>query len=684
MAATPTDAPPQTGPVPQTSPPPPSPEQESVSGLAAAVSTWNWTQIKNRAERFRHTWPAHAVPPVVWGSGMLLHTLDVPGWQVAAGGAAAYGVTALVRMFIPKLRKRLASRWWWAAAGAWLTIAAEAGADGWMQTLMFAGAGLAILPRIYRYRTRISLPDRPKRQALPSRPTPQEEDRPDPYVIRWDATTAKKSRGALPGSKLTNRTEFNYGGAHGVRYRLVLDGNITREAMAAREKVCGDFGATIDEIQIEAPLDRRLNAAEVTFLNKLAVEDIQWWNKPGLDMETGIWEIGPFADGRGDAALRLWQPGSGPRPVTIIGAQRTGKSTLLKSAACEFKDKPIKLLYGDPMNGQSCPQVLPYLPKDGVAVEHLGIKALVERVHAEKERRSRFLANVEWTDQFGNKLRGVQSYDHPGAHGLDMLVLALDEFHALARDAELVEMVYDILAEGAKTGIVPWILDQNAYVASFGGGDLLGLLNAGNVILLRNGDPYIAQATINQTMEVYPHMIDEVFPNGADTAGCGYVKGATKRPVMARLRNVENLHAILSDEPPAPIWWMPANPDEAATQAAGTPNTGGQLGDDGEEDGLPEGTPQLGDDGNGMLETPDLDNLIAFMKLAPEELAVAESAIRPLLAHAEQGLTVMDMSLATGMQPMPILLAVQSLEGKGEAKPVDDESDRYVAVGKAS
>ncbi|MGR6921098.1 hypothetical protein ACU635_43240 [[Actinomadura] parvosata] len=686
MAATPTaPAQPQTEQVPPTSPPAP-PQQESQSGLATATA-WNWNELKSRSHRFRHTWPAHATVPATWGAGALMHALDVPGFYVAAGAAGAYGVTALVRTLLPKLRTKLASRLWWVGAGVWLTVAAEIGATGWMQTLMFAGAGLAVIPRIYRYRTRITLPTRPRRQALTTADKPQEQA-PDPYVVRWAATTGKKNRGTLPGSKLTQRTPFEYGGARGIHYRLVLDGQITREATSAREKVCGDFGVTIDEIQIEAPSDRRLNAAEVTFLDKLAVEDIQWWTQPGLNMETGVWRIGPFADGRGDAALQLWEPGSGPLPVTIIGAQRTGKSTLLRSAACEFKDKPIRLLYGDPMNGQSCPELLPYLPKNGIGLGLDGIKTLVECVHTEMQRRSHMLARVEWTDRHGNKRYGVQSYDHPGAHGLDTLVLAIDEFHKVARDPDIVDAVYDILAEGSKTGIVPWIIDQNSYVASFGGGDMLGLLNAGNTILLRNGDPSIARDTIGDVMDVYPHMIELTFPGGGHTKGCGYVKGATKRPVMMRIRDVDNLHAVLGGAPPAPITWLSAAPGETDTPSPTSPTASTDEHDPGNDttgDDLPEDTPTLGDDATGLLADPtDIGQLIEFVKLDPAELAVAESAILPLLDGAEQGLTLTDLELATQMQPMAVLIAVRSLESKAEIKPVDEHGTRYRRARKAS
>ncbi|MEV4078919.1 hypothetical protein AB0J43_01330 [Nonomuraea fuscirosea] len=567
----------------------------------------------------------------------------------------------------------------------WLTLASEIGATGWMQTLMFAGAGLAVIPRIYCHRTRISLPTRPKRQALPSTPQPEAPPPPDPIVERWNASTAcesTKNRGALPGAQLTNRTPFTYGGARGVRYRGLLKGQITAEAIAARPQVCGDFGRTIDGVQIEEPDDQVMNAFEVTFLDKLAIEDVQWWTTSGLDMETGIWKIGPFADGRGDAELRLWEKGSGPLPVTVIGAIRTGKSTLLRSAARDFKDKPIRLIYCDPKNGQSAPELLPYLPEP--AVGDAQIKATVTKVHTEMRRRNRMLSTLEWTDARGHRRRGVQSYDHPGAHGLDMLILAIDEYHKV-RDPEVMEMVYDIVAEGSATGITAWILDQNSYVDTFGGGDMLALMLAGNLIVLRVGSPLVAQQTIGQFMDVYPHMIKMEFPGGGHTKGCGYVKGATMRPVLMRIRDVEDVHAVMGGAPPAPIKWLPAAPGEADTPSSDSSATPGPGDDLDEAAQLPDDTPTLGDGSAGLLDDPtDIGQLIEFVKLDPAELAVAESAILPLLDGAEQGLTLTDLELATKMQPMAVLLAVRSLEGKAEIKPGDEHGSRYLRVRKAS
>ncbi|MEV1003372.1 hypothetical protein [Nonomuraea sp. NPDC050202] len=683
MAATPT-APPQAGQVPPTSPPAP-PQQESQSGLANATS-WNWNELKSRGHRFRHTWPAHATVPAIWTGGAVLHALDVPGLYVAAAAAGAYGVTALVRTLWPKLRTKLASRLWWVGAGVWLTLAAELGTTGWMQTLMFAGAGAAVLPRIYRYRTRISLPTRPRRTALVAAEHQAEQrEQPDPIVERWNTTTANESsrkQGALPGSRLTDRTPFSYGGAKGIRYRLTLKGQITSEAIAARPQVCGDFGRTIDGVQIEEPDDQVLNAATVTFLDRLAVEDVQWWTGPGLDMETGIWKIGPFADANGDAALRMWEEGSGPLPVTIIGALRTGKSTLMRAAAAEFKGKPIKLIYCDPKNGQSAPELLPHLSEP--ALGEAQIKQRVTKVHTEMQRRNRMLATMEWTDAKGRKRRGVQSYDRPGAYGLDMLILALDEYHKI-RDPDVMEMVYDILAEGSACGITVWVLDQNGDVDTFGGGDMLGLLLSGNLIVLRVGRQMTATQTINQFMDVHPHLIPMQWPGGGHTKGCGYVKGATMRPVLMRIRDVEDVYAVLGGEPPAPIKWLPAAPGETDTPSSDSSVTPGPGDDLDEASQLPEGTPTLGDDSAGLLDDPtDIGQLIDFVKLSPAELAVTESAILPLLDGAEQGLTLTDLELATQMQPMAVLLAVRSLEGKAEITPVDEHGTRYLRVRKAS
>src|SRR5690606_32500557 len=132
----------------------------------------------------------------------------------------------------------------------------------------------------------------------------------------------------------------------------------------------------LDYLLVDETEDGLLNAAELTILDRLAVEDVQPWTGPGLDVETGVWRIGPFADGRGDAAIQVWEPGSGPLPVGVFGAMRVGKSSVIKQAAVEFRKAtergyPINLIYMDPQRGQSAPAILPHVSEPALGIEEI-------------------------------------------------------------------------------------------------------------------------------------------------------------------------------------------------------------------------------------------------------------------------------------------------------------------------
>src|SRR5690606_28754087 len=146
-------------------------------------------------------------------------------------------------------------------------------------------------PRVWRYHISIVRPSKTRRELAGKQRAALEAQAPDPNVAVWEAKTASR-KGSLPGSKLTNRTPFEYG----VRYRIELDGQTTEDAMSARKQICADFGKALDYLLVDETEDGLLNAAELTILDRLAVEDVQPWTGPGLDVETGVWRIGPFAD----------------------------------------------------------------------------------------------------------------------------------------------------------------------------------------------------------------------------------------------------------------------------------------------------------------------------------------------------------------------------------------------------
>ncbi|SET47348.1 hypothetical protein [Nonomuraea wenchangensis] len=630
-------------------------QEDGKAGLAAAVAAAR--ELKKKGYRYRHALVPHAVVAGTWCTGVTLHAFAVPAWQVLAGEVV---VAAVAAAGFPKARTRLRRRIWWTAAGMWLPIAAELGAGDWRLSLLAGVGGLLAIPRVWRYRISIVRPTKSRRELARSKQRAALEAKaPDPNVTVWAAKTASR-KGSLPGSKLTNRTPFEYG----VRYRIELDGQTTEDATGARKQICADFGKALDYLLVDETDDGLLNAAELTILDRLAVEDVQPWTEPGLDLETGVWRIAPFADGRGDAALQVWEPGSGPLPVGVFGAMRVGKSSIIKQAAVEFRKAtergyPIHLIYMDPQRGQSAPSVLPYVSEPALGIDEIRTRLL--QLRQEMNDRNAYLAKVEHVDSNGFKQRGVQSYDRPGAHGLPMLIAPIDEFHKVAQYDDLAEIVHELMAEGSKCGIMPWILNQDAIVDSLGGGEILRLLNSGNLVVLRTGDTYTAQATFGARLEAYPDRIRKTFPNSnKHTKGCGYVLGATSRSVMMRIRDVANLGAVLGDEPPQPIQWM------CGTSApAGSP-----------------AEPAAGDDQGepGVEELPDLDldgNVVDFVALDQEQQTNAEQTILRLLDGAENGLDAADLTLGAGL---PLVTVFRVATDLCHAGVVRQDGDRYVKV----
>jgi hypothetical protein len=646
--------------------PEPAPEQDRPGGLAAAVAAVD--EFRKKTYRYRDALLPHALVAGTWCAGALLHTFDVPVWQVAAGEAV---VAAVVAAGFPEARRRLAGKLWWAGAAAWLALAAATGVGGWMQVMLAGVGGLLVVPRVWRYRMRINPPTTSRRELLKAREKQAlEAQKPDANVAIWNAKTAsRKGRGSLPGAKLTNRQPFEYG----VRYRIELDGQTTEDAMSARKQICADFGKALDYLIVDETEDGLLNAAELTILDRLAVEDVQPWNKPGLDMETGIWWIGPYADGRGDAGIQVWEPGSGPLPTGIFGAMRVGKSSIIKQATVEFRragtdeqgNPLISLVYMDPQRGQSAPAVLPYLPEPALGIDQ--IRTRLNRLRQEMNDRNAYLASVEWVDGNGAKQRGVQSYDRPGAHGLDLKIVAIDEAHRVLIHDDLAEIVHELMAEGSKCGIMPWILNQSALVDHVGGGEILGLINSGNLIVLRTGDTYTAQATFGQRLEAYPDRIKKTFPNSTKhTKGCGYVLGATSRSVMMRVRDVPNLGAAIGTGPPPAMRWM-SGPGAQAPAAPATPA---------------EPAEHPGDDATEEVEDLDFDsNVLDFAALAPQEQSEAEERILRLLDGADQGLDAADLTLGTGLHMVTVFRVATDM---CQAGTVRQDGDRYVRVKAAS
>jgi hypothetical protein len=653
---------------------------DQAHGLAAALAAYR--EVRKTTYRYRDAIVPHTAVFGTLTAGYALHACQIPAWQVLAAEAAAAGTAALWPVARAAMTSRIRIL---AAASGWLAVAAEIGAGGWMQTALVVAGGIAAIPRIWRYRIRITRPAPKPRRALPPGASQAAVEGPDPNVQIWAAKTARsRGRSGLPGSKLTDRQPFEYG----VRYRIVLDGQTTEDAIGARKQICSDFGKRYEELHIEATEDQQLNAAELTILSRLAVEDVQQWTAPLLDAETGVLALGPFADGRGDGAVQVWEPGSGPLPVAVFGAMRVGKSSLVKLAAVEFKRHgKIKMIYMDPQRGQSAPALLPYLPNPALGID--AIRATLYRLRDEMYARNAMLKDFEWTDSRGQTRRGKQSYDAPGMNGLDMLVGVIDESHRVLMYDDLAEIVFEILAEGSKCGITLWTLNQSALVNDIGGGSILNLLNSGNIVVLRTGDTYTAQATFGQRLDAHPHLIPKVFPNGVHSKGCGYVLGATTRPVMMRVRDIpdEGIDEAMGGEPMSAIRWLappralPDGPEHPGT-AAPMPSATGTTQDAPPAPDVAAATRADTPDETSAPEPAEdvelnLDNVVDFTPIDPAQAADAEQRILRLLDGAEHGLDGADLAMGAELHPVVAFRVVADLVARGQVAQADD---RYVRV----
>lgn len=416
-----------------------------TEALAAAVAAFK--DARQLGYRHRYGLAPYGALATTWGGGILLHLTEQPWWTGVTATVAAAGAASLW----PKVRAA-ARRHPVQVPAALLTAAGYSLAAtldspfGWAQSALFGAGALVSAPWWWTYRLRTVRPE-PKLRELEAA-QPKADDGPDENMLLW-AMKPGSSRGVLARSYLTNRAPFKYG----TRYRIVLEDQTTEDALEARARIASAYGKPLDLVYVEETADGAQNAADLTLLNEMAVQDIQYWTGPTLDVDTGLMSIGPYADGAGEARIQLWEPGSGPLPMLISGAMRVGKSTILRLLFTEMMyAKHITPMFCDPQKGQSCPEWMNHLPKGAVARGVEETKALLLKLRAEMYARNAMLADIQWTDEDGEEQHGKHSYTHPGMDGLDLLYCVIDEAHKVLAFDDIAELVQELLAEGSKAG----------------------------------------------------------------------------------------------------------------------------------------------------------------------------------------------------------------------------------------
>lgn len=494
----------------------PAPARPSPQGEAGAGS--NHARFRNR----------HLALPL-WWLGVLLASGAVAHGEHAIVGGAVTGlllglaITGLVARHMDAASRLIAA----VAAAMSLLIVPLVAWLGFPRPLVItilAAWALCSLAWTVRHRPRVT-------EQAPPEATGDE--------ATWDRLAARmKWHGHLTGiSRLP-------GG--GRQYDIVLDGveNHIGTIVAANRNIAAAFGKAQTEAYAEPAPDGVESRGRLTLLGRNTLAEVREWNGRGADPDTGLAVVGRFADGS-DAHVRFYGRRDGIRHGLIAGTTGAGKTytldLLIRAALGAGTIVPVIL---DPQEGQSLPQWREHLlyaagPDECLAMMHGLRDAMLAR--------SRAFASAEWTDEDGDRRRGLDFYD-PEVSGRPAILIIGDEFPVLLGMKGALDLAKDIAKLGRKTGVALWPVAQVPSLEELGSQVVRSMLAGGNVICLRTGDRVSASMI---GLEADPSQLPRYFRDRTETYGLGYVIGPDQRQAPARVDMVPTaLRKVFPAAPP--------------------------------------------------------------------------------------------------------------------------------------
>jgi hypothetical protein len=421
------------------------------------------------------------------GSGALATAFNAPSLAMAAGTVAVGGIGAVVA------RRKLAAttRRWWAGAvtccsAAWLGTVAATGMAEPMPGLLALGTAVLGGPWWYHYRNRLRLP-----QAVQPVAAPVATFAPEVAVAVtdpiWDNKVVAAS-GPLAGAMSDGWTSIENGRTTGVW----LPDNakiLTDAAIGMTMPITQLYRKCIGEVMIERHEDRREGHIQVTVFDQPPLMQDIPWKGPQLDRETGIFPIGTYADGRGQAMVRLYNRDRyGVYHTLVSGGTGSGKSIVLSTLIAEIEHSGLGVTWIiDPQGGQSLPEWMSSDKIDKKARTAEEAFELIRAAEAVMHANSNYLSNVKWVDEDGDEQVG-KGWFEPTPE-MPFLAVVIDEAHVLLQDKDFAAIVARIAKMGRKAGVMLILATQSVNQDEFGAGregaairDNVGM---GNQIVLR-------------------------------------------------------------------------------------------------------------------------------------------------------------------------------------------------------
>lgn len=509
----------------------PAPRYGRRAARGAARASW-WTVKRGWRYRSR-LWPVYA--GIVAGlAAEALHIVE-DGWRTAL----VLGVLAGIAVTARQIHQRRAGCAWtraltaviwgcWAAVTAWVAVAADLGPLT-IPVPGFAAVGIIVaeVAWLWHRRTRPEVVDEIAR-----------EEAIDRRVELW-MRHGHSPNGAIPGSYLVGMEDLDDGLGWSATISMDADTPYTTEhAIAATKRISKIFGVPVNQIVVEAPISGLAGEARLLVLRRNPLVDVQLFDGPTLDHQTGYITIGQHAEGA-LARWRLWTPGSGVNHGLIAGTTGAGKSGLLNVLCAEIRHSGVGVLcLADPEDGESVPDWAVHGPHvfAGTIPKIRRMLQAVERIGDARKRRR---ARTVWTDEKERLRRGRGYFDPTPKEPAYWVVI--DEAPTVLADPECARIIAKIGKKFRKYGIGCILSVQVPSLAELGGDlTIRSMMSSTNIVIFRTSDRLSAQMGSPADLPVDPVNLPVVWPDGSTTAGLGYLPVVGGHISTMRARMVED------------------------------------------------------------------------------------------------------------------------------------------------
>jgi hypothetical protein len=477
--------------------------------------------------RLRRQLMPHAVTGAVLGAGFAAQAVTAEGKPAPAQAAMVIALTAVPAAFglarwVRRRRRRWARRVLWGGVGAAVWLSLSPFGVGPHQVTELVCLEVALAARWWQTH-RLGYPSPVEEPAPAAEPEPEPAPTRDQQIITdWRIWNSCQG-GPTPGSALFNPEETRYGYAFALqlaRSRQVLD-----DALRAIGKIASGLEVDVTDLLLEAHPgllvddgaggQKLVKSPSLCRLQVITDSPIKGAvNFTGPRRRGGMLELGPHADGDGEAPYRLYTPGSMWSGV-IIGGTGIGKSRVAENIVISaISGGDTEFWFCDPQGGVSSPALARHADWFvGAGQADLMLEAALAILEARGDENA-----VEgWTGFTPSPAR-------PG------LLIVVEECHTPFSGSDRGKKWGRVAREGRKLGVALLVIDQYPGLETFGNHEpLRSSVMEGNVLVLRSTSNQTGQLMAG--LQVNPKELPKI-------PGYAYVQGSEETGIRtAPFRN---------------------------------------------------------------------------------------------------------------------------------------------------